>query len=47
MHNVLDELDRLGYAEFDEWFVLDSFGEFVDGYDDVLETTFSFLRGPT
>jgi hypothetical protein len=40
----LDKLDYFCYAEFDEWFVLDPFGEFVDGHEDVLETTLSFLE---
>jgi hypothetical protein len=46
MHDVLDELDCLGCAVFDEWFVLDPFGELVDGHENVLETTLGFLEGP-
>jgi hypothetical protein len=47
MHDVLDELDGLGYAILDEWFILDPFGELVNGHKNVLETTLGFLRGPT
>jgi hypothetical protein len=46
MHDVLDELDCLGYAVLDEWFVLDPFGELIDGHENVLETTLGFLEGP-
>jgi hypothetical protein len=46
MHDVLDELDCLGYAVLDEWFVLDLFGELVNGHKNILETTLGFLEGP-
>ena len=44
MHDVLDELDRFGYVVLDEWFVLDSLVEFVNGHKNVLETTLGFLE---
>jgi hypothetical protein len=46
MHDVSDELDSLGCAVFDEWFVLDSFVELVDGHKNAFETTLGFLEGP-
>jgi hypothetical protein len=45
-HDVLDELDCLGCAVLDEWFVLDPLGELVHGHKNVLETTLGFLEGP-
>jgi hypothetical protein len=46
MHDVLDEFDCLGYSVFDEWFVLDPFGELIDGHENVLKATLGFLKGP-
>jgi hypothetical protein len=46
MHNVLDELNCLGCTVLDEWFVLNPFGELVNGHKNVLETTLVFLEGP-
>jgi hypothetical protein len=46
MHDVLDELDCLGCAVLDKWFVLNLFGELVNGHKNILETTLGFLEGP-
>ena len=43
MHNVLNELDGLGCAVFNEWFVLYPFGELVDGDEDVFESSLCFF----
>jgi hypothetical protein len=40
----LDELNCLGCAVLDEWFVFDPFGELVNGHKNVLETTLSSLK---
>jgi hypothetical protein len=45
MHDVFDELDYLGSAVL-EWFVLDPFGELVNGHKNVHESTLGFLKGP-
>jgi hypothetical protein len=45
MHDVLNKLNGLGYAILDEWFVLNPFGELVNGHVDVLKTTLSSLKG--
>ena len=45
MHNILDELDRFGYAVFCEWFVFDPLGKLVNCHEDVLETILCFLEG--
>jgi hypothetical protein len=44
MHDILDELNCLGCAVFDEWFVFDPFGELVNGHKNVLETTPNSLK---
>jgi hypothetical protein len=46
MHGILDELDCLGCAILDEWFVLDPFDKLVNGHKNILETTLGFLEGP-
>jgi hypothetical protein len=43
MH-ILDELNYLGYAVLDEWFVFDLFGELINGHKNVLEITLSSLK---
>ena len=44
MHDILDELNCLGCAVLDEWFVFDPFGELVNGHKNVLETALSSLK---
>jgi hypothetical protein len=46
MHDVLDELECLGCAVLDEWFILNPFGELVNGHKNILKTTLGFLEGP-
>jgi hypothetical protein len=44
MHDIFDELNCLGYAVLDEWFVFDLFGELISGHKNVLETALSSLK---
>jgi hypothetical protein len=47
MHDILDELNCLGCAVLDEWFVFDPFGELVNGHKMYSKPPLALLRGPT
>jgi hypothetical protein len=44
MHDILDELNCLGCAVLDEWFVFDLFDELVNGHKNILKIVLSSLK---
>jgi hypothetical protein len=44
VHDLLDELHRLGHCDLGSRLYFDPLYEFIHYYEDVCESTFSFLK---